>query len=215
MEATTLQPPPTSTFWARCLAAIYDPFLAGGEAMGMARRRRAVLAGATGRVLEVGAGTGMNVAHYPEDLSELILAEPDSAMRTRLSRRAGKRAATVIDNAAERLPFADGELDTVVSTLVLCTVDAPRAALEEIARVLRPGGQLLFIEHVRADSRIRAFSQDRLAEPWRRFAGGCRCNRATLELMEACGFEVEARRGAWHGMPGVVRPLIFGRAIHQ
>ena len=99
-----------------------------------------------------------------------------------------------------------------MSTLVLCTVEHPDLALAEIARVLRPGGQLLFIEHVRAESPALAWWQDRLLGPWRRFACGCRCNRATVELMRACGFEVNASRSAWRAMPPIVRPLMSGRA---
>jgi hypothetical protein len=84
--------------------------------------------------------------------------------------------------------------------------------LREIGRVLRPNGQLLFIEHVRSDSPLLARWQDRLAGPWQRFAEGCRCNRATLELMNACGFQLEARRAAWRAMPPIIRPLAIGRA---
>ena len=102
----------------------------------------------------------------------------------------------MVDASAERLPFADGSVDTVVSTFVLCTVDAPDLALREIARVLRPDGQLLFIEHVRSESPTLARWQDLLAGPWRRFARGCRCNRATGELIAACGLEARPRRRA-------------------
>jgi SAM-dependent methyltransferase len=104
-------------------------------------------------------------------------------------------------------------VDTVVSTLVLCTVDEPERALREIARVLRPGGQLLFIEHVRASSGFLAACQDRLFRPWRRFACGCHCNRPTMELMRACGFDVTAENAVWRGMPPIVRPLMIGRAV--
>ena len=143
--------------------------------------------------MEIGSGTGLNLPHYPDDLDELVLVEPDAAMRSRLEkrlRRSGRRA-RLVDAPAEQLPFADGSVDTVVSTFVLCTVDAPELALREIARVLRPDGQLLFIEHVRSDSPTLARWQDRLAEPWRRFARGCRCNRATAELIATCGFELD------------------------
>jgi len=182
---------------------------------GMRRGRRALLAQASGRVLEIGAGTGLNLAHYLDDeIDELVLAEPEPAMRERLTRRirrCGSHAA-VVDAPAEALPFADESFDTVVCTLVLCTVNAPDRALSEIGRVLRPDGRLLFIEHVRADSPTLAYLQDRLLEPWRRFASGCRCNRATVELMRACGFHVDARQSPWHAMPPIVRPLVSGRA---
>jgi ubiquinone/menaquinone biosynthesis C-methylase UbiE len=176
--------------WARFGALVYHPFLWVAELAGMRTQREALLAQAGGRVLEIGAGTGLNLAHYPDDLGELVLVEPEPAMCKRLTRRLRRvgRQAVLIDAAAERLPFADASFETVVCTLVLCTVEAPGKALAEIGRVLRPGGRLLFIEHVRAASPTLAYLQDRLLEPWRRFACGCRCNRATVELMRACGF---------------------------
>ena len=195
------QPVPSSAPWARVSALIYDPFLRVGEAAGMRAARKALVDQATGRVLEVGAGTGLNMPHYPPAARELILVEPEPAMRRRLERRVRRsnRQAIIVDASAEQLPLADRSVDTVVSTLVLCTVEQPDWALAEIARVLRPGGQLLFIEHVRAESPALAWWQDRLLGPWRRFACGCRCNRATVELMRACGFEVEASKGTWRG----------------
>jgi ubiquinone/menaquinone biosynthesis C-methylase UbiE len=199
---------------ARMFAALYDPFLWAGERAGMRRHRRNLLTRAIGRTLEIGAGTGLNLPLYPERLDDLVLAEPEAAMRTRLEaagRRSG-RAVRVIDAPAERLPVADGSVDTVVATLVLCTVDAPDAALGEIRRVLRPGGQLLLLEHVRSESPRLAHWQDRLARPWQRFAEGCRCNRATLELVEACGFRADTRSATWPAMVPIVRPLVIGRA---
>lgn len=208
------QPVAASAPWARARARIYDPFLYVGEVAGMRAARKALLEQATGRVVEVGAGTGLNVAHYPPAARELILVEPEPAMRTGLERRVRRsdRQAVIVDAAAERLPFADRSVDTVVSTLVLCTVEHPDRALAEIARVLRPGGQLLFIEHVRAESPGLAWWQDRLQGPWRQFAGGCRCNRATVQLIRACGFEVQAGTASWRAMPPIVRPLMSGRA---
>ncbi len=108
--------------------------------------------------------------------------------------------------------MADASVDTVVSTLVLCTVPDPEGTLREIARVLRPDGQLLFIEHVRSSSRLLAALQDKLFQPWRRFAAGCACNRPTAELMRANGFTVAADDVVWRGMPAIVHPLIVGRA---
>ena len=216
MTTHTLQPDPVanSRTWARVFAAIYDPSLWIGERASMRGRRHELLTQARGRTLEIGSGTGLNLPHYPDDVDDLTLAEPDPSMRKRLQtavRRNGRKA-RVIDAHAEQLPFADTSIDTVVSTLVLCTVDAPDLALREIARVLRPDGQLLFIEHVRSDSATLARWQDRLAGPWQRFAEGCRCNRATLELMDACGLQLEARPAAWRAMPPIIRPLAVGRA---
>lgn len=200
--------------WSRVMAVLYDPFLWLGEIAGMRRRRCELLADAHGRVVEIGAGTGLNVAHYPDTIDELVLVEPEPAMRRKLARRGGRHAgsARICDAPAERLPFADGSVDTIVSTLVLCTVDDPESALREIARVLRPDGQLLFIEHVRASSPLLATFQDKLVRPWRGFAGGCVCNRPTLELMRTCGFDVAATDAVWRGMPVIVHPLTRGRA---
>jgi ubiquinone/menaquinone biosynthesis C-methylase UbiE len=210
------EPPSTAAYaaWLRMMAVLYDPFVWLGEIAGMRRRRRALLAEARGRVVEIGAGTGLNIAHYPDSVDELVLTEPEPGMRRKLARslRRHRRAALIFDVPAERLPLADASVDTVVSTLVLCTVDNPCGALREIARVLRPGGQLLFIEHVRANSRTLADWQDRLLRPWRGFAGGCECNRPTLELMRACGFTVAAEDAVWRGMPAIVHPLAVGRA---
>ena len=169
---------------------------------------------ARGRVVEIGAGTGLNVAHYPGAVDELVLTEPEPGDAPETRRRLDRhgRAALIVDAPAERLPLADASVDTVVSTLVLCTVDDPERALREIARILRPDGQLLFIEHVRASSRFLAACQDTLLRPWRGFAGGCVCNRPTLELMRACGFTVEADDAVWRGMPAIVHPLAVGRA---
>jgi ubiquinone/menaquinone biosynthesis C-methylase UbiE len=214
IAGTEVQASAPSAAWLRIFALVYDPFLWLGEIAGMRRMRSALLGGARGRVVEIGAGTGLNIARYPDGIAELVLVEPDPAMRRRLARRLHRNAqdARIVDAPAERLPLADASVDTVVSTLVLCTVDDPERVLREIARVLRPEGQLLFIEHVRAGSRFLAACQDRLLQPWRRFAAGCRCNRRTVELMRANGFRVAAADAVWRGMPPIVRPLMVGRA---
>jgi SAM-dependent methyltransferase len=207
-------PSPT---WLRIMAVLYDPFLWLGEVAGMRRRRRTLLAEAYGRVVEIGAGSGLNIAHYPDAVDELVLTEPEPGMRRKLARRLDRqaRAARILDAPAERLPLADASVDTVVSTLVLCTVDDPESALREVARVLRPDGRLLFVEHIRANSRFLAAWQAKLLRPWRAFAGGCVCNRPTVELMGACGFAVEADDVVWHGMPAIVHPLAVGRATRR
>ena len=201
--------------WGRAFAALYEPFLWVGERAGLRRHRKELLERSAGCTVEIGAGTGLNLAHYPDDLDGLALVEPDAAMRRRLAgrlERSGLRA-RLVDAPAERLPFPDGSIDTVVSTFVLCTVDAPDLALQEIVRVLKPDGELLFIEHVRSDSPRLAAWQDRLANPWRRFARGCRCNRATSELVVAFGFELDdLDHASWRSMPPIVRPLVIGRA---
>jgi SAM-dependent methyltransferase len=203
-----------SATWARTFAVVYDPFLWVGERAGLRAQRAELLGRARGCTLEIGSGTGLNLAYYPDDLDDLVLAEPDASMRIRMERRLRRsgRRAQVLDSPAEQLPFADDSVDTVVSTLVLCTVDAPDLALREIVRVLRPGGQLLFIEHVRSDSSTLARWQDRLAAPWRGFARGCHCNRATAELLVSFGFRLDAVEASWHAMPPIMRPLVIGRA---
>jgi SAM-dependent methyltransferase len=191
-------------------AAVYGPFLALGERRSMRALRRELLAAARGRVLEAGAGTGHNVAAYPAGLAELVLTEPDPAMLARLRRRAG--AARVVAAGAESLPFADASFDTVVATMVLCTVEDPDAAVRELRRVLRPGGRLLFIEHVRSGDARLARRQARLARPWRLLAAGCRCDRDTVALLRAHFDAVEARAALWRGMPRIVQPLRVGSA---
>jgi SAM-dependent methyltransferase len=114
---------------------------------------------------------------------------------------------------AESLPFPDGAFDVVVSTLVLCTVPDPAAAVAEARRVLRPGGRLLYLKHVRAEDARLARRQDRLAAPWRAFAAGCRCNQSTLDVVGAV-FELEPpTRATWRGMPSIVHPLVTGAAV--
>src|SRR5262245_7231457 len=214
-DMTHVESPAGSRAWARTFAAVYDPFLWIGEHAGLRKHRQELLGRSAGCTIEIGAGTGLNLAHYPDDLDGLVLLEPDAAMRHRLGPRLARSRlrARLVDAPAELLPFADGSVDTVVSTFVLCTVDAPDLALQEIARVLKPDGQLLLIEHVRSDSPRLARWKDRLANPWRRFARGCRCNRATSELLAAFGFALEGLDDAsWRAMPPIVRPLIIGRA---
>jgi ubiquinone/menaquinone biosynthesis C-methylase UbiE len=214
-DVTQTTPWGRSSAWGHTFAYIYDPFLWVGERAGLRAHRHELLGQARGFTVDIGSGTGLNLPHYPDQLDDLVLAEPDAAMRARLRKRVDRSRlqARIVDAPAERLPFADQSVDTVVSTFVLCTVSAPDVALREIRRVLRPDGQLLFIEHVRSESPNLARWQDRLDKPWRRFAQGCRCNRATAELIAASGFEFAERHGApWPAMPPIVRPLVIGSA---
>ena len=207
------------TLWDRAFAALYDPVCAAGERRGMGERRARLLAGARGRVLEVGAGTGLNLDHLPAAgggaVTALTLTELAPEMARRLRARVAERgvAAEVEEAGAETLPFADGSFDTVVSTLVLCTVDDPAAAVREVRRVLAPGGALLFLEHVRAPegSRVQRW-QDRLERPWRAVGAGCRCNRDTLALLRDAFPRTHARGETWRGAPPIVRPIVVGEA---
>jgi ubiquinone/menaquinone biosynthesis C-methylase UbiE len=201
--------------WEHVFSALYDPLLWIAERAGMSKRREDLLRRASGRVLELGAGTGLNLAHYPTEIDGLVLTEPAPPMASRLERRV-KRSGhdhEVVAAPAERLPFEDDSFDTVVSTLVLCTVDDPRRAIDEIARVLRPGGQLLFLEHVRADSPRLARWQDRLHRPWHAFAAGCNANRPTVDLLRESPLRVETvEHDRWSWMPVLVHPLATGSA---
>jgi ubiquinone/menaquinone biosynthesis C-methylase UbiE len=172
-------------------AALYDPIGASMERRWMGARRRRLLAGARGAVLEIGGGTGANLVHY-RDVDRVTIAEPDPFMRSRIGPKLqDSRVPVDVSSAgAEALPFPDGSFDTVVSTLVLCTVPDQEAVLEEIRRVLRSGGRLLFIEHVRAAGSMARW-QDRLEPLWRRLLGGCHPNRDTVAAIEGAGFEME------------------------
>ena len=199
---------------ARLFAALYDRMLAPSEEAGLRERRRALLTEARGRVLEIGAGTGANVGLYPEAVTELVLTEPEAPMARRLRERAGP-GTQVVEAPAAELPFDDDAFDTVVCTLVLCTVPDLPAALAEIERVLAPGGRLLALEHVRSHEPNVARWQDRLVPVWHVVARGCRPNRDTAAALEAAGFAFERLdRGQIPKASPIVRPLIEVVARH-
>ncbi len=203
------------SLWGRIFAAGYDKFMAETEAAGLAGHRAQLLGHVRGRVLEIGGGTGANLAHYPGDIAEIVITEPEEPMARRLQRKlpAHALAARVVSAPAEKLPFEDASFDVAVSTLVLCTVGVPALALAEIHRVLKPGGQLLFIEHVRSDDLTVARWQDRLNGLQRRVAHGCNCNRHTLASIEGAGFSVtRIEHTRLPKAPPHVRPLILGSA---
>jgi ubiquinone/menaquinone biosynthesis C-methylase UbiE len=198
----------------RIFAAGYDPLSARWERQHGARLRRKLLAQAKGRVLEIGVGTGLSLAHYPP-VDELVVADPSEPMLRRASRRAAKsgRHIKVVQASAEELPFEDDSFDTVVSIVVLCTVKDQRLALAEIRRVLRPTGTFLFSEHVRSEDPKRARWQDRVEPIWRGVANGCHPNRRTLDAIREAGFDVTAvEAGEMPGFPALVRPSVAGRA---
>jgi SAM-dependent methyltransferase len=203
------------SIWGRIFAAMYDRMMAGAERECLAAHRRELLAGATGDVLEIGAGTGANLPYYGPAVRSLTLTEPEAPMARRLRKRILERRpeATLLRAPAEDLPFDEASFDTVVSTLVLCTVDDQPRALRELRRVLRPGGRVLFIEHVRGEDPKLARMQDRMAPLNRRIAHGCHCNRPTLDGIRAAGFDVCAtERDTLPHTPPFVRPLLVGTA---
>jgi ubiquinone/menaquinone biosynthesis C-methylase UbiE len=180
--------------------------------------RRELLASASGRVLELGAGTGHNLEHYTDAVTELIMTEPDPHMARRLRERLAKdpgaaEAASVVEAPAEDLPFDDGAFDVVVATLVLCTVEDQARALAEARRVLVEGGRLLYIEHVRSTRPGLGRWQDRLERPWGFFAAGCHPNRPTDQALADAGFWIDSlEREKLPKAPPIVRPLIRGVA---
>ena len=204
------------SLWGRVFAAGYDTFQARMEREFFGRIRQEMLAGATGRVVEIGAGTGANLEHYPRAIDELVCTEPYEPMARRLRSKAEGSGlpVRVVTAPAESLPLEDDSFDTAVAALVLCTVEDPERALAEIARVLRPGGRLVFMEHVRATDPGLAKWQDRLHPLWVRFGHGCHCNRPTLDTIEESPLRVEShRRGEIRKAPPIVRPLLTGVAV--
>ena len=183
------------------------------------RHRDELLAGLAGRVIEVGAGTGSNFAHYPSTVEEVVAVEPEPYLRER-ARAAAARAEVrieVLDGVADRLPVQDSSFDAAVACLVLCTVPDQARALAELRRVLRPGGELRFYEHVLSDRPALALSQravDRLF--WPRAFGGCHTARDTPAAIAAAGFEVEHQRRMWVNPVPIAFPVAshaIGRAV--
>jgi ubiquinone/menaquinone biosynthesis C-methylase UbiE len=174
-------------------AAYYRLFGGLADRGGLADHRRRLLAQAEGVVVEIGAGTGLNFPHYPSGV-EVVATEPDPHM-LRGARRAARRSRARLSlrrAPAESLPLPGGSADTAVSTLVLCSVPDQAAVLAEVARVLKPGGRLLLLEHVRSDDPALAGEQDRRERTQVRFAGGCHPNRDTLAAVAAAGFQTGA-----------------------
>jgi ubiquinone/menaquinone biosynthesis C-methylase UbiE len=203
------------SLWGRVFAAGYDRFMAGTEKATLRGHRDALRAQASGRVLEIGGGTGANLPFYGAAVESLTVAEPEGPMKRRLQQKLAERSspAQAVAAPAESLPFEDASFDCAVSTLVLCTVaDQPRA-LGELRRVLRDGGRLLFIEHVRSENPGLARWQDRLNPLQRRVGHGCNCNRRTLDAIAAAGFSItRVEHDELRKAPPIVRPLVVGVA---
>ena len=174
-------------------ARMYERISTEAERRGTAQHRDRALTGLSGRVIEVGAGNGLNFTHYPAEVSEVVAVEPEDQLRM-LAEHAAKKTRVSVRVAAghaRSLPAGDSEFDGAVVSLVLCSIDDVPAALAEIARVLRPGGQLRFFEHVRSDKPWWGLLQDLLTPVWSRVGGGCRLNRDTAAEIRAAGFEIE------------------------
>ena len=197
---------------------MYDRCSRSSEEAGLGEIRQRLLGDASGDVLEIGAGTGVNLSHYDAGLASLVLTEPEPAMLRRLRPKVLEQAplAQVVRAPVEELPFEDASFDSVVSTLVLCGVEDQGRALGQVRRVLRPGGRLLFIEHVRSDDdRKLGRLQDRIN--WlNHFLVDCDCNRQTLTAIEQQGFAVSrVERVELPKAPKFTRPAIVGSAVRE
>jgi ubiquinone/menaquinone biosynthesis C-methylase UbiE len=197
-------------FRARC----YDFFMDRMDRAGAAEHRRRLVEEAGGEVLEIGAGTGKNLPLYR--VAERVVAlEPDPAMRARAheAAREARVPVEVVEGDAMALPVGDASFDTVVFSLVLCTVPDVGRALGEARRVLRPGGTLRFYEHVRASDPRLSRWQDRLERPWGWVGRGCHPNRDTAAAVAATGFNVMSlEEFDFPAMPPIVRPHVIGLA---
>jgi|SRR5436190_8152323 len=199
---------------SRLFALTYDRLGARVEKAGLRKRREELLAGVSGSVLEIGGGTGANLPFYGRGVVSLTITEPEAPMLRRLEKRLREQGspAKVVQAPAEDLPFEDDSFDTAVSTLVLCGVGDQSRALREVRRVLRPRGQLVFIEHVRSDDQRLAQLQERMNR-LNRLVARCDCNRQTLDAIQSAGFDVaQLERTELNKVPRFVRPLIVGVA---
>ncbi|HEX4017063.1 MAG TPA: class I SAM-dependent methyltransferase [Frankiaceae bacterium] len=171
-------------------ARLYNWLTWAGELTTVGRWRTEALQSAKGRLLIVGLGPGHDLAHLPPAVTEVVAVEPAAAMRRISSRRKKSMPVQLIAGVGEHLPLPDASVDSVLLALVLCTVEDPVAVLLEVARVLRPGGSVCVLEHVRArDGSVLGRVQDRLAHGWARIAGGCEPHRRTQLAFEAAGYD--------------------------
>lgn len=197
-------------------ARAYERVSAKAEQRGTAQYREQTLAGLSGRVIEIGAGNGLNFTHYPDTVTEVVAVEPEDRLRASAERAAARAPVPVrvVGGHAGALPAEDAVFDGAVAALVLCSLDDVPAALDEARRVLRPGGAFRFFEHVRSTNPLIGLVQDGLTPLWARAAGGCHLNRDATELVRASGFHVESsERFRYAPMPYVPpQAHVLGRA---
>jgi ubiquinone/menaquinone biosynthesis C-methylase UbiE len=174
--------------FARCYLRVSEK----ADRRGGLEHRRRLLAGLTGAVCEVGAGQGLNFAHYPNTVTRVIAIEPEPTLRAYAidAARRGPIPIEVLDGTADALPVADESCEVVVASLVLCSIPDQPGALQEARRVLKPGGELRFYEHVRSAHTAMALLEDAITPLWSRLAGGCHPNRDTVAAIRAAGFDV-------------------------
>lgn len=187
------------------------------DARGGIGHRRELLADLAGVICEVGAGSGLNFAHYPRTVTRVVAVEPEPTLRVHSGEVAVAAPVPidVVDGTADALPVADASCDAVVLSLVMCTVPDPAATLAEVRRVLRPGGQVRFYEHVRSKNRVVAVAEDVITPLWARFAAGCHVNRDPVVALRTAGFEVgHVHRFGFSGQRGLPPAAhVIGRAV--
>jgi len=200
----------------RAFTAWYGQMMSRIDARGLGEVRGELLLQASGRVLDLGTGTGANLEFFPLQLDELVLSEPSPNMARALRRKLddqGRSDIEVVPAPAEALPFDANSFDYVTCTMVMCTMPEPEVGMREVARVLKPGGRLLFLEHVRSEDPRVARVQDRLERPWRFIAAGCHCNRDSLTIIEASPLTLQSvRRDLMPLAPAFMKPLVIGSA---
>ena len=204
-------------FYYSLVARFYDLAMQKVERLCLSRWRMELLSEVDGEVLEVGAGTGVNLQYYSQNISRLVLCEPDAAMRKQLElklQNSARSSAEISSCAAERLNVADNSIDCLVSTLVLCSVTDPQQSFKEAFRVLKQGGKLILMEHVAAERSSRLYFWQQLWQPlWRRAACNCHLTRQTGRSLERAGFILYTRAEVMSGGPSIASPMIVGHAI--
>ena len=203
---------------SRFFAFIYDPLIAKTETACLKEWRKELLQNASGVILEVGAGTGANLAYYPDTVNELIISEPDKFMRKKLSEKLRSfdiKNVIIKDFGMEDINLADNSVDCVISTLVCCSVNCPHKSLHQAYRVLKPGGKLIFMEHVAAENNSKRLKwQNRINPIWKLISGNCHTNRETEKYIKQAGFSIQnIQKASMRKAPAIVRPTIRGIAI--
>lgn len=185
---------------ALSFASIYDVVMTAADRFGLANRRRSLAREARGRVIEIGAGSGLQFAHYPPD-AEVYAIEPDLAMieRARLRRHDTRASIALVVADARELPFRNDAFDTAIVALAFCTIPEPERAAKEMRRVLHASGSARLLEHVRAAHRVLAWPQVALTPLWRRIAGGCHLARRTEDVIRRAGFDVIVEKSDFDG----------------